>query len=29
MTKTDYAILIIFGFIMVLGGMNIDKLMII
>ena len=29
MTKTDYAILIIFGIIMVLGGMNIDKLMII
>jgi len=29
MTKTDYIILILFGFLMVIGGMNIDRLMVI
>lgn len=29
MTKSDYAILIIFGFIMVVAGMNIDSMMVI
>ena len=29
MTKSDYAILIIFGFIMVVAGMNIESMMVI
>lgn len=29
MTKSDYAILIIFGLVMIVGGMNIDAMMVI
>jgi hypothetical protein len=29
MTKSDYAILIIFGAVMIVGGMNIDSMMVI
>lgn len=28
MTKSDYAILIIFGFVMIVAGMNIDAMMV-
>ena len=28
MTKSDYAILFIFGAVMIIGGMNIDSLMV-
>lgn len=28
MTKSDYAILFIFGAVMIVGGMNIDRLMV-